>query len=329
MTSFLSYTDFYQGSGHNGGAETTLHDFMRRLRLEKHKTRALLGKPCPDGSASYVLDGVMVQAFASKQDPEYIIPTVDAVVSHLGQAGRASIIARRAGKPAIQLIHNDQEYCITYAEKYADLAILNTNWVKPKYSNVRQTVVLHPMVDPSRYSIDSSREYITIVNLTVGQTNRLSYDKGAHTFYELARRFPHEKFLGVKGGYGDQYVPDNLPKNVTIMEHNDSPLDIYRKSKVVLVPSKYESYGRVPLEAACSAIPSVVTETDGLRESMGYSARFCQFGNYDEWEAGLQDVLDHYDDFSYLAAKRAAQTWSRTNIEWFYLMSVLDGLIGG
>lgn len=327
---FLSYTDYYQGSGHNGGAETTLHDFMRRLRLEGHKTTALLGKPTPNGEGSYVLDGVLVQDFGSKKDPEYIIPTMDCVVSHLGQAARASIIGRRAGVAAVQLVHNDQLYCIEYAERYADLAILNTDWVRPKYSNVRQTVVLHPMVDPKRYSVDSTREYITLINLCMPNDDiKLSYDKGALTFYEMARRFPKERFLGVKGGYGDQYIPADLPSNVTIMEHSDNVLDVYRKSKVILTPSKYESFGRVPLEAACSGIPAVVSETDGLREAMGYSARFAPYGNYDEWEAGLSEVLESYDDYSYLAAKRAASCWRRTFLEWESIMHTLDDLIGG
>ncbi len=314
----LSYSHAYVGSGHNGGAETTLHDVMRLLRWDGHRCTALLSKPHPDGSGSYVMDGVKVQAHANKQDPDLYFPHYDVILSHLECASRSGLISRKYGKRAIHLLHNDQEYCIGAAERYADALIFNTEWIRPAYSFLpkRKGVVLHPPVDPARYGVDTTREYITLVNLTIGTTDRISYDKGGLTFYELARRFPNEKFLGVKGGYGDQYVPDDLPPNVTILEHTNNILNVYRKSKVVLVPSKYESYGRVAVEAGCSGIPSILSETPGTREAMGYSASFCDYGASDQWEAALSNVLDNYDHHSACALERAQSNWKRTLVEW-------------
>lgn len=325
----LSFTHAYVGGGHNGGAETTLHDVMRMLRLAQYNATALVSKPHPDGSGSYVVDGVKVQAFASKKDPEYYIPDSDIVLTHLGEASRSGILGRKYGVPVVHLIHNDQPYCVVNAERYSDALVFNTEWVVDAYRNCLDLpyIILHPPVDPSRYSVETTRRYITIVNLTVGQTDRLSYDKGAHTFYEMARRFPKEEFLGVMGGYGDQYVPDDLPPNVTIVPHSNNILQYYRESKVILTPSKYESYGRVPLEAACSGIPSVITETPGTVEAMGYAARYCQFGNFDEWEYAIQEVLDNYDDYKFYAARRAAYCWGRTMKEWGQFQLTFESLI--
>lgn len=325
----LSYSHAYMGAGHNGGAETTLHDFMRLLRAEKYDTTALLSKPHEDGSGSFVVDGVKVQAYASRKDIELYVPGCDLVVSHLGEAARASQVARKYGKSSIHLIHNDQEYCKQYAERYSDGMVFNTAWVQEKYDTQgRPWCVLHPPVDPNRYRVESSREYILLVNLTIG-TERNSYDKGARTFYELAKRFPDLKFMGVMGGYGEQYVPDKLPKNVTIVPHTNNILQYYRKAKVVLMPSKYESYGRVPLEAACSAIPSVVTATNGTEESMGYSARYCKYGDTDEWEWGLSNVLYEYEDYCNLANYRAYYCWRRTLHEWNVVSRMIKDMIGG
>lgn len=322
----LSYSHAYAGAGHNGGAETTLHDVMRLLRLD-HTCDALVSEPHPDGSGPYVIDGVKVQNFASKLDPELYFPRYDLVIAHLAGALRGGIIARKLNKPIVHLIHNDQDYCIKAAERYADGLIFHTDWVAPQYSKADvPSVVFHPPVELARYTVETTREYITLVNLTAGQTHRLSYDKGAHTFYEMARRFPNEKFLGVKGGYGDQYIPDDLPPNVTIMEHTNNILDVYRKSKLILTPSKYESYGRVAVEAACSAIPSVITDTEGTHEAMGYAARYCDFGNYDDWEAGIREVLDDYDEYSWLAARRAHYNWQRTKYEYNQLRSFVIGV---
>ncbi len=325
----LSYSHAYMGAGHNGGAETTLHDVMRMLRAEQYTTTALLSKEHEDGSGSYVVDGVKVQAFASKRDIELYAPQSDLIITHLAEAARASQVATKYGKPSIHLLHNDQEYCKQYAERYSDGMIFNTAWVADQYdAQGRPSCILHPPVDPNRYRIETSREYILLVNLTIG-TERLSYDKGARTFYELAYRYPKEKFMGVMGGYGKQYIPDNLPKNVTIVPHTNNILQHYRKAKVVLLPSKYESYGRVPLEAASSGIPSVVTLTEGTQEAMGYSARYCKYGDTDEWEWGLSNVLLNYDEYAEMAAYRAHYCWRRTLNEWKVALKMIKDMIGG
>lgn len=319
----LSYTHAYYGGGHNAGAETTLHDIMRMLRHEGHSTTALLSKPHKNGSGPYLLDGVKVQNHSSKQDPEHWFPTADIILSHLECAARSGLVGRKYNKPVGHLIHNDQPYCITQAERYADFLVLNTHWVEDQYSHIDVPwVVLHPIIDPNRYKVNSSRQYITLINLSDGTDNRLSYDKGAHTFYEMARRFPNEQFLGVKGAYGYQLIKDL--KNVTFMEHANNILEVYRKSKVVLVPSKYESFGRVPVEAAASGIPSVVTRTAGTIEAMGTDTVYAPYGAYDKWEDGLFSILNDYDTHRDIALNRAKANWSRSMIEWDYFLHLLN-----
>jgi glycosyltransferase involved in cell wall biosynthesis len=157
----------------------------------------------------------------------------------------------------------------------------------------------------------------------------MQYDKGGLTFYELARRFPDQEFLGVHGGYGDQFVPDDLPPNVTIWEHTNNILDVYRQSKIMLVPSRYESYGRVPIEAACSSIPSLVTETEGTREALGYAATFCERHNdFDEWEDKLGWLLKSYDSAAEIAHERALWNWNRTLTEWRGVQELVNKMGG-
>lgn len=310
----MSYSHAYYGAGHNAGAETTLHDVMRLLREELYTTTALVSKPHKDGSGPYVIDGVMVQPHTTKLDPELWFPRVDVVLSHLECSMRAPLITKKYGIKNGQLIHNDQSYCIKAAEK-ADFLIYNTDWVVEKYAHLGiPGVVLHPPIEPSRYTVETTREYITIVNLSDGTENNLSYDKGPRTFYELARRFPEQKFLGVRGAYGHQLIED-LP-NVTIVDHTDNILDVYRRTMILLTPSKYESYGRAPVEAACSGIPSIVTDTPGLREAMGSDALYAPFGNYDHWAFLLDELLELYNFYSEYALNRAHSNWSRTKEEW-------------
>jgi hypothetical protein len=52
------------------------------------------------------------------------------------------------------------------------------------------------------------------------------------------------------------------------MDHTADIREVFRKTRVVLMPSLYESYGRVAVEAACAGIPAIVHPTEGLLESL-------------------------------------------------------------
>jgi glycosyltransferase involved in cell wall biosynthesis len=50
--------------------------------------------------------------------------------------------------------------------------------------------------------------------------------------------------------------------------------EVFKKTRLLLMPSSYESWGRVGLEAAASGIPTIATATEGLLESLGRSGTF-------------------------------------------------------
>lgn len=294
----LIYTPTYMGSGHNAGAETTLHDLARALKRAGHEVLALASRPFKDGSGSYVLDGVKVQAFGSKRDPELYFPGNDVILTQFECAQRAWYIGQALDIPTVQVVHNTTEYATNLARRYNDYLVYNSKHSVESVAADKPYVVCHPIVDPKRYAVDSTREYITLINLSDG--TEPFYNKGYETFYELAYRFPGEKFLGVKGAYGNQALPGfitpagevtrDLP-NVTILEHTNNVLDVYRQTKIILMPSEIESWGRVPIEAGCSAIPSITSRTPGLLESdIGWHQ--ADFNDHDAWEAVLAQMLN-------------------------------------
>jgi len=128
-------------------------------------------------------------------------------------------------------------------------------------------------------------------------------------FYELAARNPDIQFLGVKGGYGEQMIED-LP-NVTIQENTTIfGDDVYSRTKVLLMPSKYESFGRTAIEAAASGIPTIAHPTPGLIESLGDGGLFCDRTDVDLWDKTLKELMSDelvYDSHSQYALQRANQ----------------------
>jgi glycosyltransferase involved in cell wall biosynthesis len=78
---------------------------------------------------------------------------------------------------------------------------------------------------------------------------------------------------------------------------------VYARTRILLMPSEYESWGRAGVEAMASGIPVIASPTPGLKESLGKAGVFVNRGNRDGWQAAIER-LD--DPAAYAAASSAA-----------------------
>lgn len=327
----LAYTPTYISTGHTAGSEVTLDSMLQALARDGHEVMALASRPFKDGSQSFLSGSVMVQAYSSKRDPELYFPGCDLILTQFECAQRAWYIGDRLGIPTVQVVHNNTDYATNLAVRYNTALVYNAIHVKQSIDaeqlrlkgsfsekDVKPNTLLRPIVNPTHYRVDTTREYITLINLSDGTPP--FYNKGFEIFYHLAERFPNQKFLGVKGAYGNQQIRD-LP-NVTILDHTMNPLEVYRKSKIILAPSEIESWGRVPIEAACSGIPSLTSEAPGLMESMiGYSR--TPWDQPEQWESALTHLLDNYDNASELAEYKANRLHLSNEYEVEYFLEFI------
>jgi len=320
----LSYGSNYVSTGHNAGAETTLHDLNRECKRQGHSVSHLGSRAFKDGSGSFVVDGIKVQAHGSKQDPFLYFPGADVIFSQLESSARASLVTAQLGKPHIQLVHNTTEFSQGIA-KYADYLVWNCENTRSSMEVSKPGVTVYPLIDPARYhvdfDVDPSERYVTLINLSDGTDP--FYDKGFRVFYWLARRFPDLRFLGVRGAYGNQAIQD-LP-NVTIVDHTANILEVYRKTAVLLVPSTVESFGRVAVEAAASGIPSLSSDLPGPREA-GCSYAYIHPEDMFVWEGALENVFRHYEKASVIAAERSRVLWMKTKEQIESFLSLLERL---
>lgn len=318
----LAYVHRYQGMGHNAGGETSLHAALRYLVRQGHECTVLVGQET--SVPSYELDGVQVVTTDSdtdiKSQPFDYFPWADVIVTQLTCANRAGIVAGMFRKPVIHYMHNDHPSMLRTLGKYAWAGLYNTNWVRESTRAADVWTpgpVLHPVVDPELYATKRTRaaKYVTLVNLSMGGDGL--YDKGYKTFFELAKRNPDIPFLGVRGAYGEQAY-ESLP-NVTYMDHTADMTEVYKKTKVLLVPSKYESFGRVAVEAAASGIPSICSSTPGLEEALAGYGTYAQYGDYDKWDELLKTLMDPngtaYSLHSAEAKHRSEFLWKQSQEE--------------
>lgn len=257
---------------HNAGGETTVHSMMRAMAQRGHDVEVLCKPHASEQKFDpYTYEGVKVSR------PLDNLPNLhawlcnyvrqfnpDLILTHLDLTFTAMQVALDTEKPLVHIIHNSMQldhHHVTPAR--CQLAIFNSHWIAERQKWRGPQMVLHPVVEPERYRCEKGTK-ITLVNPTPG--------KGESTFYGLSRLMPDHEFLVVKSVYGEQVFPPainavNFP-NVEFMDHTADIREVFRKTRVVLMPSLYESYGRVAVEAACAGIPAIVHPTEGLLESL-------------------------------------------------------------
>ena len=290
---------------HNAGAEHMLVGMLRPLVERGHDVQVWLSQH-GDAREPYVYRGIPVIPLASRLDFGSAVRKADVVVSHLESVPSTASLARGFGKPMIVVCHNTHRTSFRdMASGGTALAVYNSLWMEreaelffaeyPKGVRPHQSLIVRPPVVASEYETKPGGA-VTLVNC--------SKEKGGKVLDALARRMPDQQFLAVKGAYGEQVIPDLA--NVEVLEHvrgDDMRTQVYARTKVLLMPSSYESWGRVGVEAMASGIPVLAHPTPGLCESLADAGVYADRNDLDGYEATLRQMLTQGE--YRLASKRA------------------------
>lgn len=301
---------------HNAGAEWMLHEMLKYMRQGGHSVEVLLpiNKLEP-----YSFEGIDVNVDSWKYTKS-AIESADIIVSHLDRTGRALNVAEYFHKPFVFIVHNSNRVDFIRV-KHRDAGrfvycVYNSEFTKRENNYPNPSIIVHPPVDGARYRgkplkikdkeldvevIKSKRslkkgDKITLVNLF--------WKKGGLVFHDIARNLPDHQFLGVEGGYGKQ--EKGTLDNVQYMANGMDMKRVYSQTRILLMPSTYESYGRVGIEAMMSGIPVLASPTGGLKEALGEAGIFCS--NTAEFVTEIQKLDDkaYYD-----AVSKRCLEWSK------------------
>lgn len=289
----------------NAGAETMLHQVLLDLKSRGHEVAVITYNP---GATEY--DGIQIyEATNGKSKNEInLFEWCDFVFTQLFNTREAVELGKKYNKKIVHFVHDDYisflQKCDTFDKNRvmfledADLVVANSEWIKKTIYDGFPSIIVNPPTKPDVYRINSKKIFVTLINLCAA--------KGGEIFWELAKSMPNVSFLGVKGGWGDQIVKDNLP-NVRILENTTNIQKAYALTKILIIPSSYESWGRVGIEASCSGIPVIASPTPGLKESLGNSAIFVDLQNIEEWRKAIEYLSNkkNYYVHSGLAQERA------------------------
>jgi glycosyltransferase involved in cell wall biosynthesis len=291
---------------HNAGAEHMLACMLQALAERGHDVEVWLSRR---GRAVdvYEYGGIRVVPSTARLDFPSQARRADVLVSHLECVPTTAALARGFGKPMVVVCHNDHRPTLRdVASGATALAVYNSQWMSseadlffaefPAGVKPQRTLVVRPPVHAKRY-VTKTGQAVTLINC--------NEDKGGRLLAELAQRMPDQQFLAVQGAYGEQLLPD-LP-NVEIIGHvpgDEMAAKVYRRTRVLIMPSRYESWGRTGVEAMASGIPVLAHPTRGLCESLGEAGIFVDRSDTEAWVTALRRLLTDAAEYR-LASKRA------------------------
>lgn len=333
---FIGQSGYY-GLTPISGAESYAHDLMKHLLSEGFEVSAVYG-----GSGPIVeVDGVRVHRRRPLDKIQDLSCGADVIITQLG----ATPIAKRIsnGKPVVQLIHNTSKFTVGFMGSGCDLAVYNSLWIQEHHQQQASSKLVYdwktekkqavrfrtasewpsiitrpPAVEQPQYGGNPGGK-ITLVNMNP--------NKGPDVFYGLAKANPHLQFLGVVGGYDqDKHVYQTMD-NVLIHPHTQDVEEFYSQTAILIVPSIYESYSRVAVEAMARGIPVLATSTPGTSECIqdgGYLIEDRE--NLESWQVGLDGYLSEYEEASTMASLRYSELLAQTKTDLDTFTQAMEGL---
>jgi hypothetical protein len=162
--------------------------------------------------------------------------------------------------------------------------------------SIVRTGTVRPLMHENKIKMDEppNGDAITLVNANI--------NKGVNQFIELAKRMPTRKFLAVRPYYGELWIPA-APSNVEWIPFDDDVRNVLKRTRILLMPSRYESFGRIAVEAMYNGIPviyskpdsgrtDIVSTTEGMEEWIVPAGIACNRDVIDEWVNAIERLDD-------------------------------------
>ncbi len=214
---------------------------------------------------------------------------------------------RSYNRPVVATCHFDGNYTsinINSDANASEMLLFINGIMEPNYrknitpwpSQIVRTEAIRPLMHYDKIKINEAfkGDCITLVNA--------NQNKGVAQFLDMARQMPDRKFLGVLPYYGELRVPQ-APGNVEWIPFDDDVRNILKRTRILLVPSYYESFGRIAVEAMLNGIPVLYSKpnpssiypggsTEGLHEWIQPAGIGCNRDAIIEWTSAIRSLDD-------------------------------------
>ncbi|KIC48261.1 glycosyltransferase [Tateyamaria sp. ANG-S1] len=273
-----------------GGAQSSTHELVKRLRAKGHDVAVLAGLTGAGWLGvrgrillkltrhGYVRDDSLgypvFRAWFAETITRRVVQdfAADAVIfqSRL-PVPMAKAIDRQKTRTFIYLRNVEREDLGGSLRGLANLGfIANSRFTAERFAETDavHADVIYPMIEAEKYKVNSTRQNVTFINPHP--------HKGVEIALGIAAACPEIPFVFVRGWQlspeQEQRLTDalaNLP-NVTLRPSTNDMRGVYGDARIVLAPSQWqEAFGRIAAEAQISGIPVLASRTGGLPEAVG------------------------------------------------------------
>ena len=294
----------------NMGGEVSLHRTLQAIKDEEVIVLTKTDKP-------YEFEGIKVMPIAIDNVLD-INADPDPIAKQLRELNARVVIAQNelswpavkaanlTGAVSVVSLHTPPKYgkLLRQAVVESDYAIYNTEtsavqWGEPK------ALVVHPPINPLPNKLINDGDAFTLLSSLV--------NKGVEVVLALAEMYPDRRFIIVRSPAEPTHgLPDieervaNLP-NVEL-HPRVAPEDVekyFKETRILLVPSRYETYGMSAIEAAGYGIPSVHVDTPHTREGIGEASILIPPLSVQRAAEAIDIIDNDYEEYSKAARKRA------------------------
>jgi hypothetical protein len=275
----------------------------------------------------YEIDGVVVKKINAK-DVLNIYTDSMAIARQLGKLEANVVIgqnelslaavsaAREIGAISIVNVHTPPKYgrTIKSAMLSTDYAVYNTRasaieWGEP------EAFVLHPPINQLPEIKNIQGDAYTLLSSLV--------NKGVGVVLELAKRYPDRRFIIVRSPAEPTHGLKDLEKIAKTLPNVElkprvAPDQVYKylqETRILLVPSMYETYGMSAIEAAQYGIPCIHVDTPHVREGIGEAAILIAPLDTEAAAKGIDEIEKNYKEYSKKAKDRSNFIKERQKIE--------------
>jgi glycosyltransferase involved in cell wall biosynthesis len=224
--------------------------------------------------------------------------------------------AQEAGAISVINVHTPPRFGgnIREAVAYSNYAIYNTQTAATQWGEP-DALVVHPPINKISTDTSTNGDAYTLLSSL--------RNKGVQVVLDLAKLYPDKRFIIVRSPAEPTHGIKNLEEIAAGLPNVElhprvSPEDVHKylkQTRILLVPSMYETYGMSAIEAAGFGIPSIHVDTPHVREGIGDAAVLIKPLNLNEASKGISLIEDEYQRYSNNARARAEWIHARQERE--------------
>ena len=214
---------------------------------------------------------------------------------------------------------------IREAVVHSDYAIYNTRTAATQWGEP-DALVIHPPISEIPSNTSTNGDAYTLLSSL--------RNKGVQVVLDLAKLHPDKRFIIVRSPaeptHGIANLEDQAAKLPNVELHpRVSPEEVHKyleQTRVLLVPSMYETYGMSAIEAAGYGIPSIHVDTPHVREGIGDAAVLIRPLSLDDALKGISLIEDEYQRYSNNARARAEWIHARQEREFDTIANFMENI---